>query len=101
MPAPRALDAAKLPTGAKALEHDAVRRLPRRLERLPRGVRRPPRPPGRSALLDDLLDRFGGAYAAAKAARAGVDFEDLELRVRDLLAADPAPARALGRALRR
>ena len=40
-------------------------------------------------LLDDLLDRFGAAYDAAKAARAGVDFADLELRVRDLLA-DPA-----------
>src|SRR5204862_6155155 len=40
-------------------------------------------------LLDALLDRFGGEYAAAKAARAAVDFEDLELRVRDLLA-DPA-----------
>ena len=41
-------------------------------------------------LLDALLDRFGGAYAEAKAARAGVDFEDLELRVRDLLAGDAA-----------
>ena len=40
-------------------------------------------------LLDDLLDRFGSAYDEAKAARAGVDFSDLELRVRDLLA-DPA-----------
>ena len=41
------------------------------------------------ALLDDLLDRFGTAFDAAKAARAAVDFADLELRVRDLLA-DPA-----------
>ena len=38
----------------------------------------------------DLLTRFGAAYAEAKAARAGLDFEDLELGVRDLLAADPA-----------
>jgi ATP-dependent helicase/nuclease subunit A len=38
----------------------------------------------------DLLIRFGAAYAEAKAARAGLDFEDLELGVRDLLAADPA-----------
>jgi hypothetical protein len=37
-------------------------------------------------LLDDLLARFAAAYAEAKAARAGVDFEDLELGVRDLLA---------------
>ena len=42
------------------------------------------------ALLDALLDAFGTAYAAAKAERAGVDFEDLELRVRDLLAGDDA-----------
>ena len=39
-------------------------------------------------LLDALLTAFGAAYAAAKDARAGVDFEDLELRVRDLLAGD-------------
>jgi ATP-dependent helicase/nuclease subunit A len=39
-------------------------------------------------LIDALLDRFAGEYAAAKAARAGVDFEDLELGVRDLLADD-------------
>ena len=43
--------------------------------------------------------RFGTAYDAAKAARAGVDFSDLELRVRDLLA-DPRRARQLGRAVR-
>lgn len=39
-------------------------------------------------LLDDLLRRFAAAYAEAKAARARVDFEDLELGVRDLLAGD-------------
>ncbi len=39
-------------------------------------------------LLDDLLDCFGRAYAEAKAARAGVDFADLELLVRDLFVAD-------------
>ncbi len=36
-----------------------------------------------------LLSRFGQRYAEAKAQRAGLDFEDLELGVRDLLAADP------------
>ena len=36
-----------------------------------------------------LLARFGARYAEAKAQRAGLDFEDLELGVRDLLAADP------------
>ena len=39
-----------------------------------------------STLLDALLDRFGAAYDAAKAERAAVDFDDLELRARDLLA---------------
>jgi ATP-dependent exoDNAse (exonuclease V) beta subunit len=37
------------------------------------------------ALLDDLLQRFGVAYADAKAARGALDFDDLELRARDLL----------------
>jgi ATP-dependent exoDNAse (exonuclease V) beta subunit len=41
-------------------------------------------------LIDDLLARYGTAYAAAKRERGAVDFEDLELGVRDLLAADPA-----------
>jgi ATP-dependent exoDNAse (exonuclease V) beta subunit len=41
-------------------------------------------------LLDDLLQRFGTAYAEAKAARGTLDFDDLELRARDLLAAHPA-----------
>ena len=40
-----------------------------------------------------LLARFGARYAEAKAQRAGLDFEDLELGVRDLLAADPADRR--------
>ena len=50
---------------------------------------------GRAALilLDDLLDRFARAYASAKAGRAALDFDDLELGVRDLLAADPAARR--------
>ena len=46
----------------------------------------------RRALIEiaDLLERFGATYAEAKAARAGLDFEDLELDVRDLLARDAA-----------
>ena len=40
-----------------------------------------------------LLARFGARYAEAKAQRAGLDFEDLELGVRDLLAADPEDRR--------
>ncbi len=50
-------------------------------------------------LIDELLARFAAEYAGAKAERAGVDFEDLELGVRALLAGD-AERRALERALR-
>jgi ATP-dependent helicase/nuclease subunit A len=44
-------------------------------------------------LLDGLLDAFGTAYSAAKTSRAAVDFEDLELRARELLAEPPARRR--------
>jgi ATP-dependent exoDNAse (exonuclease V) beta subunit len=40
--------------------------------------------------IDALLDRFGTAYAAAKAGRAAVDFADLELRASALLNSDAA-----------
>lgn len=36
-------------------------------------------------LIDDLLNRFGEAYAERKRARAALDFDDLELAARDLL----------------
>ena len=45
------------------------------------------------ALVDALLETFASAYAEAKAARAAVDFDDLELGVRDLLAGVPAVRR--------
>ncbi|HEV7806591.1 MAG TPA: UvrD-helicase domain-containing protein [Solirubrobacteraceae bacterium] len=41
------------------------------------------------ALLDELLGRYATAYADVKRARAGVDFDDLELFARDLLAREP------------
>jgi ATP-dependent helicase/nuclease subunit A len=44
------------------------------------------------ALLDELLDRCADAYAAAKRGRSAVDFDDLELRTRDLFARAPAAA---------
>ena len=44
------------------------------------------------ALVDELLGRYADAYAAAKRARAGLDFDDLELLARDLLAGAPAIA---------
>ncbi|MGI9098242.1 MAG: UvrD-helicase domain-containing protein [Solirubrobacteraceae bacterium] len=41
-------------------------------------------------LLDELLALYAGAYADVKRARAGLDFDDLELLSRDLLVAEPA-----------
>ena len=45
-------------------------------------------------LIDELLGRYADAYAAAKRARSAVDFDDLELYARDLLAGAPAAAAA-------
>ncbi len=44
------------------------------------------------AELDDLLRRYGAAYAGRKRARSALDFDDLELLARDLLR-DVAPVR--------
>jgi ATP-dependent helicase/nuclease subunit A len=44
------------------------------------------------ALVDELLGRYADAYAAAKRAGSSVDFDDLELLTRDLLARSPAAA---------
>ena len=49
------------------------------------------------ALLDELLALYAREYAAAKRARSGLDFDDLELLARDLLAQSPV-ARAATRA---
>jgi ATP-dependent helicase/nuclease subunit A len=46
------------------------------------------------ALLDELLSRYATAYADVKRARAGVDFDDLELFARDLLEREPALRRS-------
>ena len=75
--------------GLEGARAGAVRRVPRRLDRLPPGLRRPPRA-ARAGRDRRPATRFGAAYAEAKAARAGLDFEDLELGVRDLLAGDRA-----------
>jgi len=45
-------------------------------------------------VLDDLLGRYATAYADVKRDRAGLDFDDLELFARDLLAAEPALRRS-------
>jgi ATP-dependent helicase/nuclease subunit A len=41
-------------------------------------------------LLQELLERFGAAYRAAKDRESALDFEDLQLAARDLLERDPA-----------
>ena len=89
VPLPGVLDAAKLPGGAKALEHDACAGYREAWGEYRDACAAHHARPA-VVLLDALLDAFGTAYAAAKGARAGVDFDDLELRVRDLLAGDPA-----------
>ncbi len=84
VPWPGELDVAKLVSGAKALEDDACVAYREAWEAY-RGACADHHARAALILLDDLLDRFGTAYDAAKAGRAGVDFSDLELRVRDLL----------------
>jgi ATP-dependent helicase/nuclease subunit A len=91
-PWPGALDAARLGSGAKALDDPACAAYREAWEAY-RAACADHHAREAIVLLDDLLDRFGRAFAEAKADRAGVDFADLELRVRDLLA-DPAARRA-------
>ena len=92
VPWPGDLDAARLGTGAKALDDPACAAYRAAWEAYRAACADHH---GRSALvlIDGLLDRFGGAFEEAKAARAAIDFSDLELRVRDLLA-DPAARRS-------
>jgi ATP-dependent helicase/nuclease subunit A len=86
VPVPAALAAAELKKGARALEQEPCSAYRAAWAAYRQGCADHH---ARIALLEiaDLLARFGAAYAEAKAARAGLDFEDLELGVRDLLAA--------------
>ncbi len=88
VPWPGELDVAKLVSGAKALEEAACVEYREAWEAY-RSACADHHARAALVLLDDLIDRFGSAYDGAKSARASVDFADLELRVRDLLA-DPA-----------
>jgi ATP-dependent helicase/nuclease subunit A len=85
VPLPGELDPAKLGAGAKALTVDACVEY-REAWAAYRAACADHHARAAVALLDSLLDRFGTSYAAAKASRAGLDFEDLELHVRELLA---------------
>ncbi len=87
-PWPGDLGPAEMKRGAKALESDACEAY-REAWAAHRSACAAHHARSALALIDGLLDRFGEVYEAAKAARAAVDFDDLELRVRDLLA-DPA-----------
>ena len=84
VPWPGELNAAELKLGAKALQSE-----PCEAYRAAWGAYRSACADfhARDALtlLDALLDRFGAAYDAAKAERAAVDFDDLELRAKTLL----------------
>ena len=85
VPSPGELDAAKLGAGAKALATEACEAYRTAWEAYRSGCADHH---ARKAviLLDELLARFAAEYAEGKADRAAVDFEDLELGVRDLLA---------------
>ena len=85
VPWPGALAVADLKGGAKALTSDACEAY-RAAWGAYRAACADHHARGALQLLDGLLDRFGRTYEAAKAERAAVDFEDLELRARDLLA---------------
>ena len=92
VPLPHELDPAALGAGAKALSEP-----PCEVYREALGAYRQACADhhARAAvvLIDELLEAFAAAYAEAKAARAAVDFEDLELGVRDLFAAEPGVRR--------
>ena len=89
VPVPGELAAAELKKGSKALEQAPCAAYRAAFSSYRQGCADHH---ARIALVEiaDLLGRFGAAYAEAKAARAGLDFEDLELGVRDLLAGDAA-----------
>jgi ATP-dependent helicase/nuclease subunit A len=89
IPVPAALAAAELKKGTKALDQAPCAAYRAAFTAYRQGCADHH---ARVALIEiaDLLTRFGAAYAEAKAARAGLDFEDLELGVRDLLARDKA-----------
>ena len=87
VPRPTDLDAAALPSGAKALGTDACDAYRAALAAY-RAACAGHHARAALALIAPLLEGFAGACEELKAARAAVDFEDLQLAVRDLLARD-------------
>lgn len=88
-PPPGALDGLRFPRRGKALTTDACGAYRDALTAYA-GAWRDRRAVEVARVFDALLAAFSGAYAAAKRARAAVDFDDLELRCRDLLRDQPA-----------
>ena len=88
LPEAGALGAVKVGAGAKALKEGAALAYREAYERFcsacaaHRGSRA-------AVELDLLLDAYGRAYADAKRSRSALDFDDLELLARDLLAGSP------------
>jgi ATP-dependent exoDNAse (exonuclease V) beta subunit len=88
-----ALGDVRVGMGASALKSAACERYRKALERYAVACR-DRRAAAAVVLLDELLALYATAYAAAKGARAGVDFDDLELLARDLLRDEPALGRS-------
>ena len=84
---PAALEAVKLPRNGAALSTDACVRYAAALAAFRAQCAARAAGPVRD-LLDRLLAGYGARYAAAKQAESGLDFEDLELVTRRLLATD-------------
>jgi len=89
VPVPATLEAATLGLGAKLLTDPACEAYRNALADYRRACADHHARPA-LVLIDDLLARFHAACEERKTARAAVDFEDLQLAVRDLLASDPA-----------
>ena len=89
VPLPTDLERAKLTTGAKALDDPACAAYREAWAAYQKACADHHARPA-VVLADRLLARFGALVAEAKAARAAVDFEDLQLLTRDLFASDEA-----------
>ncbi|CAA9502962.1 MAG: hypothetical protein AVDCRST_MAG69-1999, partial [uncultured Solirubrobacteraceae bacterium] len=89
VPVPAALDAARLAGGSGALAGEECEAYRDAFQRYAQDCA-DHHARDALALIDDLLGRFDAAYAAGKRRRGSLDFADLELFTRDLLAASPA-----------
>ncbi len=92
VPSARGLERAKLPgSNVNALSGDACIRYRSAYDAYAQAGR-DTRAAAAMVLLDELLERFDDAFAAAKVAVSALDFDDLQIGARDLLRAAPAIA---------